>query len=85
MIVIIVTATLYVPKEKGGRGLRSIEEDYKMTKIKAAMKLYRNGDPAMAIVGEFEERMEKLGHRSLAKEAPRYTEGMDLQLQLEYP
>ena len=30
-----------------------------MTKIKAAVKLYRNGDPAMAMVREFEERAEK--------------------------
>ena len=41
------TAILYMPREKGGRGLRSIEEEYKVRKIKAAVKLYRNGDPAM--------------------------------------
>ena len=34
-------------REKGGRGLRSIEEEYKVTKIKAAVKLYGNGDSAM--------------------------------------
>ena len=39
-----------MPREKGGRGLRSIEEEYKVTKIKAAVKLYRNGDLAMAMV-----------------------------------
>ena len=44
------TAILYMPREKGGRGLRSIEEEYKVTKIKAAVKLYSNGDPAMAMV-----------------------------------
>ena len=36
-------------------------------KIKAAVKLYRNGDPAMAMVCEVEERAEKLGHSSLVK------------------
>ena len=56
-----------------------------MTKIKAAVKLYRNGDQAMAMVREFEERAEKLGHSSLVKEAARYAEEMGLQLQLEYP
>ena len=79
------TAILYMPREKGGRGLRSIEEEYKVTKIKAAVKRYRNGDPAMAMVREFEERAEKLGHSSLVKEAARYEEEMGLQLQLEYP
>ena len=79
------TAILYMPREKGGRGLRSIEEEYKVTKIKAAVKLYRNGDSAMAMAmaREFEERAEELGHISLVKEAARYAEEMGLQLQLE--
>ena len=76
---------LYMPREKGGRGLRSIEEEYKVTRIKAAVKLHGNGDPAMAMVREFEERAEELGHSSLVKEAARYAEEMALQLQLEYP
>ena len=50
------TALLYMSREKGGRGLRSIEEEYKVRKIKAAVKLYGNGDSAMAVVREFEER-----------------------------
>ena len=52
-------------------------------KIKVAVKLYRNGDPAIVIVREFEERAEELGHSLLVKEATRYTEKMGLQL--EYP
>ena len=58
-------AILYMSRKKGGRGLCSIEEEFKVTKIKAAVKLYGNGDPAMAMVREFEERAEKLGHSSL--------------------
>ena len=79
------TAALYMPRKKGGRGLLSIEEEYKVTRIKTAVKLYRNGDPAMAMVSEFEERAEELGHSSLVKEAARYAEEMGLHLQLEYP
>ena len=55
-----------------------------MTKIQAAVKPYRNSDPAMAMVREFEERVEELGYSSLVKEAATYTEE-NLQLQLEYP
>ena len=55
-----------------------------MTKIKAALKPYRNVDPAMGMVREFEEKVEKLGHSSLVKEAASYPEEMGLQLQLEY-
>ena len=72
------TAILYVPRENGGRGLRSIEKEYKVTKIKAAVKLYRNGDPATAMVSESEDRAEKSGHSSLVKEAARYAEEMGL-------
>ena len=54
-----------------------------MTKIKAAVKLYGNRDPTMAMVREFEERAEELGHSSLVKEAAQYAEEMGLQLQLE--
>ena len=72
-----------MPREKAGRGLPSIKE-YKVTKIKAAVKLYRNGDPAMAMVREFEERAEELGQSSLVKETARYAEEIGLQLQLEY-
>ena len=71
------TAILYVPREKGGRDLRSIEEEYIVTKIKA--------DLAMAIVCDFHERAEELGHSSSVKEAARYAEEMGLHLQLEYP
>ena len=76
-------AILYLPRDKGGRGLRSIEEEYKVTKIKAAVKLYGNRDPAMAMVREFEERAEELGHSSLVKQAAQYAEEMGLQLQQE--
>ena len=76
------TAILYIPREMGGRGLRLIEEEYKVTKIKVSVKLYRNGDPAITMVREFEDRAEKLGHSSLVKEAARYAE-MGLQLCLE--
>ena len=47
-----------------------------MTKIKVTVKLYRNGDPAMAMVHEFEERAKTLRHSSLVKEAARYAAEM---------
>ena len=59
------TAILYMSRKKGGRGLCSIEEEFKVTKKKAAVRLYGKSDPAMAMVREFEERAEELGHSSL--------------------
>lgn len=39
----------------------------------------------MAMVREFEDAAEKLGHILLVKEAANYAEEISLQLQLEYP
>ena len=39
------TALLYLPRMLGGRGLKSVEREYKQTKIKAAVRLYRKKRP----------------------------------------
>ena len=61
------TSLLYLPRDKGGRGLRSVETEYKETKVKAAVKLYHNRDPAMKMVREFEEQAESKGYQSMTK------------------
>ena len=79
------TALLYVSRKNGGRGLQSVEGEYKITKIKAAMKLFSNSDPSMKMVREFEERSAVLGYQSLIIEALRYSEELGLTLRLAYP
>ena len=50
------TAILYMSRKLGGRGLKSVENEWmKNSKIKAAVKLYCIGDPTMAAVRSFEE------------------------------
>ena len=49
-------ALLYLPRKVGGRGLKSVENEYRLTKIKTAVNLYQNQDPTMKVVREFEER-----------------------------
>ena len=50
-----LTSLLYLPREKGGRGgLRSVEHEYKTTKIKSLLKLYLNLDQTVEAVREFE-------------------------------
>ena len=36
-----LTSLLYLPNEKGGRGLRLVEHEYKITKIKSLLKCIR--------------------------------------------
>ena len=56
------TTLLYLQREQGGRGLQSVEEVYKATKVKAALKLYSNEDPTMNAVRQFEEQSTRTGH-----------------------
>ena len=37
-------AMMYLPRRRGGRGLKSIEEQYKVTKKKSAVKMFANSD-----------------------------------------
>ena len=66
-------------------GLRSIETEYEETKVKAAVNLFQNRDPAMKMVRDLEERAESVGHQALTTEAAVYAKEYGLQLQLEYP
>ena len=73
------------PREKGGRGLRAVETEYKVTKVKAALRLHENKDQVMEMVREFEERAESLGHRSLVKDATKFAEDLGVNLHLKHP
>ena len=79
------TDLLYLPRKLGGRGLKSIEREYKTIKIKAAMKVYSNNDPAMHLVRQFEEKAARTGRRSLMKDAESYAQQLGLRLELQYP
>ena len=76
------TALWYLTREHWGRGLRSVEEEYKAIKIKSAVKLYKNTDPTMNLVRRFEERLGTLGHNSLIKEATQFSSSLGLELNL---
>ena len=78
-----LTSLLYLPTEKGGRGLRSVEQEHKLTKIKSLLKLYQITDQTVESVREFEEQAVASGHQSLVKEAAKYAEELNVTLQLD--
>ena len=78
-----LTSLLYLPREKGGRGLQSVEHEYKITKIKSLLKLYQNSDQTVGAVREFEEHTMASGYQSLVKEAAKYAEELNITLQLD--
>ena len=53
-----------------------METEYKVTKVKAALRLYENKDQVMEMVRELEERAESLGHRLLVKDAAKFAEDL---------
>ena len=69
----VATAILDVSRMLGGGGLKSVDNEYKNNKIKAAVKLYCNADLTMAAVRSFEELALQNGHHSIIKDAKKCT------------
>ena len=73
---------MYLPRSKGGRGLRNLEITYKKTKVVAAMKLMTTVDPRMELVREFEKIRMKKGRSSILTDAIRYaSEDFDMKFE----
>ena len=72
-------------RQLGGRGLKSVENEYKNTKMKAAVKLYCNAGPTMAAVRSFEELAVQNGRHSIIKDTKQYAEELDLRFWLNFP
>ena len=53
------TELLYLPRRLGGIGLKSVEAEYKATKIKAVINLYANRDSTW--YGNLRRKQFKLG------------------------
>ena len=66
------TSLLHLPRDNGGRGLRSIEREDKETTLKAAVKFFQHRNPVMKMVRDFEKSAESVRHQSLTKEATKY-------------
>ena len=62
-----------------------MENEYKLTMIKAAIKLYRNTDPTIQLVRDYEERAVDQGHQSLIKEATKYANEIGITVRTPTP
>ena len=65
-------AQLYISRKNGGRGPRSVEAEYKSTKIKAVVKLFENCDTTMSAVRKFEEKAVQTGCHPIIRDAEKY-------------
>ena len=64
----------YLLRVAGGSGMKSVEHEYKVIKIKVAIKLYMNPELMMRSVRVFEERAAERVFASLVKDAHWYAE-----------
>ena len=76
---------LYLPRRVGGRGRKSIEAEYKLIKVKAAVTLHNNLDPTMELVRQFEEKAQRTGRHFLIGDAQRFAEELGMKLELKCP
>ena len=78
------TSILYLPREKGGRGLRAVEDEYKVIKVKSALKLSTNRDSTIQMVRDFEQQAERRGHLSLVGDGKNFEEELGFTLKLNF-
>ena len=68
------------PENSEEEALKSVEEEYKLTKIKVVVKLYSSPDPVMPVVRRYEENAEENGRRALIKGAKKKARKLVLEL-----
>ena len=78
-------ANVYLQRALGERGMRSVKEEFTMTKIKSAIKLHSNEDSPVSLVRAFEENAAHQGHQSLVKEASTFAKELGITLDLGFP
>ena len=79
----IMNSVLYLPRGRGGRGLRSLEVAYKEIKIKAAVKLLNDDDDdRMKVVRQFHYNRMATSSYSIFKNSKLYAQELGLQLEI---
>ena len=71
---------LYMPRSMGGRGLKSVDDEYIETKIKTAVHLYSSDDSRMQAVAEIDQQRGKKGRRSIMKDAEKCAAKLGIQV-----
>ena len=78
----LMNAITYLPRSKGGRGLRSLEDTHKATKIKLAIKLVQDPDHRLDIVRAYHDNNVNTKSFSLFKDATKYSSELGFELKI---
>ena len=77
---------LYSPRAVGGRGMKSVETAYKVTKIKTALKIQGSTYPTVKLVKNWDENSARSkGRHSTLEDAVKYAREFGLDLDLTKP
>ena len=77
------TALMYIPIEDGGKGFKSIEDTYKIAKIKAAYHINTSDDPRVKLVKTLQKQKEKKNMRSMFVCANTFSGDLGLECEFE--
>ena len=78
----LMNAVVYLPRIKGGRGLKSLEQTYKEVKVKVCAKLINTDDRRLLIVKQFHSSYFEKPNYSIIKEANKYIEDIGLDFEI---
>ena len=67
-----INESLYLPRSKGGRGLKQFEMTYKTLRIKSAIKIVTENEPRMKIVKAFDDVQRKTSRSSILKDTVQF-------------
>ena len=79
------SALLYLPRAVGGRGMKSVETVYKVTKINTVLKIHGSTDSTVKLVKNWDENSASKGRHSVLAEAVKYAKELGLDLDLTKP
>ena len=79
------SALLYLPRGVGGRGMKSVETVYKVTKIKTALKIHGSTDPTVKLVKNWDENSASKVRHSVLAVVVKYVREFGLDLDLTKP
>ena len=79
------SALFYLPRAVGGRGMKSVETVYKVTKIKTVLTIDGSTDPTVKLVKNWDENSASKGRHSVLADAVKYAREFGLDLDLAKP
>ena len=71
---------LYLSRPQEGRGLKSVEQEYKELRIKTAIHLYASNYPAVKTATLADQARRNRGRRSFMKDAEKYAEELGIEI-----